>query len=171
MSTSTSTALEQVTASLATSAEVRFEPMLDHHLDAVAALEQRAYPYPWQRRHFADCLGAGYQAQLLMAGDLMLGYFVAMKGVDEVHLLNLVVAPEQQRQGWAQVLLDALALWARGQGAQWVWLEARASNTRAAHVYKAHGYRLVGTRRQYYPAEHGQREDAVVMSLKLGNAV
>jgi ribosomal-protein-alanine N-acetyltransferase len=155
----------------ATGAEVRFEPMLDQHLDAVAALEQRAYPHPWQRRHFADCLGAGYQAQLLMAGDQMLGYFVAMKGVDEVHLLNLVVAPEHQRQGWAQVLLDALALWACGQGAQWLWLEARASNTRAVHVYKAHGYRLVGTRRQYYPAENGQREDAVVMSLKLVNAV
>jgi ribosomal-protein-alanine N-acetyltransferase len=155
----------------ATAAEVRFEPMLDQHLDAVAALEHRAYPHPWQRRHFADCLGAGYQAQMLMVGDVMLGYFVAMKGVDEVHLLNLVVAPEHQRQGWAQVLLDALALWARGQGAQWLWLEARASNTRAVHVYKAHGYRLVGTRRQYYPAANGQREDAVVMSLKLVNAV
>jgi ribosomal-protein-alanine N-acetyltransferase len=155
----------------ATTVEVRFEPMLDQHLDAVAALEQRAYPHPWQRRHFADCLGAGYQAQLLMAGELMLGYFVAMKGVDEVHLLNLVVAPEHQRLGWAQVLLDALALWARGQGAHWVWLEARASNTRAVHVYKAHGYRLVGTRRQYYPAENGQREDAVVMSLKLVNVL
>jgi ribosomal-protein-alanine N-acetyltransferase len=155
----------------ATGTEVRFEPMLDQHLNVVAALEQLAYPHPWQRRHFADCLGAGYQAQLLMAGDQMLGYFVAMKGVDEVHLLNLVVAPEHQRQGLAQVLLDALALWARGQGAQWLWLEARASNTRAVHVYKAHGYRLVGTRRQYYPAENGQREDAVVMSLKLVNAV
>jgi ribosomal-protein-alanine N-acetyltransferase len=151
--------------------EARFEPMLELHLHAVAALEQRAYPHPWQQRHFADCLGAGYHAQLLMAGDVMLGYFVAMKGVDEVHLLNLAVAPEFQRQGWAQVLLDALALWARGQGAQWVWLEARASNTRAVHVYKVHGYRLVGTRRAYYPAEKGQREDAVVMSLKLVHTV
>jgi len=116
-------------------------------------------------------LQAGYQAQLLMAGDHLLGYFVAMKGVDEVHLLNLVVAPEFQRQGWSQVLLDALALWARGQSAQWVWLEARASNTRALHVYKAHGYSYVGTRRKYYPAEDGQREDAVVMSLRLVDSV
>jgi len=158
-------------AAVATAVEVRFEPMLDTDLDAVAALEQRAYPHPWQRRHFADCVGAGYQAQRLMAGDVMLGYFVAMNGVDEVHLLNLVVAPEHQRQGWALLMLDALAMWARGQGAQWVWLEARASNTRAVHVYKVHGYRVVGTRRQYYPAENGQREDAVVMSLKLVNPV
>ena len=147
--------------------EVRFEPMLADHLEAVAALEMSAYAHPWQQRHFADCLQAGYAAQLLMAGEHLLGYFVAMKGVDEVHLRNLVVAPQYQRQGWSRVLLDALALWARGQGAQWVWLEARASNTRAVHVYKAHGYRYVGTRRQYYPADAGGREDAVVMSLKL----
>jgi hypothetical protein len=30
---------------------------------------------------------------------------------------------------------------------------------------------MVGTRRQYYPAADGQREDAVVMSLKLVDAV
>ena len=56
--------------------------------------------------------------QTLVGDSSLLGYFIAMKGVDEVHLLNLTVAPEHQRQGWARVLLDALALWSRGQGAQ-----------------------------------------------------
>jgi len=149
--------------------EVRFEPMREANLDAVLALEQQAYSHPWQRRHFADCLAGGYQAQMLLAGDTLLGYFVAMQGFEEVHLLNLAVAPGHQRQGWAKVMLDALVLWARGQGLQWVWLEARASNTRAVQVYKAHGFRYVGLRKQYYPAELGQREDALVMSLKLDN--
>ncbi len=147
---------------------LRFETMAEFHLDAVTALEQQAHPHPWQQRHFADCLASGYAAQLLLAGDRLLGYFVAMKGVEEVHLLNLAVAPACQRQGLARTLLDALALWSRGQGAQWLWLEARASNSRALHIYKAHGFREVGLRRRYYPAAHGQREDAVVMSLKLG---
>jgi len=99
--------------------------------------------------------------------DHLLGYFVAMLGVDEAHLLNITVAPAYQRQGWARVLLDALALWARGRGAQWLWLEVRASNLRAQQVYEAHGFRRVGERKRYYPAGHGQREDAVVMSLPL----
>jgi [ribosomal protein S18]-alanine N-acetyltransferase len=147
--------------------EVRLEPMREADLDAVVALEQQAYPHPWQRRHFADCLASGYQAQLLMAGDTLLGYFVAMKGFEEAHLLNLAVAPTHQRHGWAQVLLEALTLWARGQALQWLWLEVRASNTRALQVYKAHGFRYVGLRKHYYPAHLGQREDALVMSLKL----
>lgn len=149
---------------------VRFEPMGERHLDAVTALEQQAHPHPWQRSHFSDCLASAYESQLLMAGDTLLGYFVAMKGVEEVHLLNITVAPGHQRQGWARVMLDALALWSNGQGAQWLWLEARDSNTRAIHIYKAHGFRSVGVRRQYYPGAQGQREDAVVMSLKLNAA-
>jgi len=84
-----------------------------------------------------------------------------------VHLLNITVAPEYQRQGWGRVMLDALALWARGLGAQWLWLEVRVSNTRAIAIYESHGYRRVGLRKAYYPAGHGQREDAVVMSLRL----
>ena len=108
------------------------------------------------------------QAQLLLAGDTLLGYFVAMKGFEEVHLLNIAVAPAHQHQGWAHVMLDALALWARGLGIQWVWLEARVGNTRAIHVYKAHGFRYVGRRKAYYPAHQGTREDGLVMSLHLG---
>ena len=65
------------------------------------------------------------------------------------------------------MLLDALTLWARGQSAQWLWLEVRVGNTRAMRVYEAHGFSRVGLRKDYYPAGHGQREDAVVIGLKL----
>jgi ribosomal-protein-alanine N-acetyltransferase len=150
--------------------EARFEPMTEAALDAVMVVEQAAYAHPWQRRNFEDCLASGYQAQMLLAGDTLLGYFVAMKGFEEVHLLNVAVAPDHQHQGWAQVMLDALAVWARGQGVHWLWLEARASNTRAIHVYKAQGFRHVGLRKQYYPASQGAREDALVMSLKLADS-
>jgi ribosomal-protein-alanine N-acetyltransferase len=147
--------------------EARFETLTLAHLDAVLGVEQQAYAHPWLRANFIDSLESGYQAQLLLAGDILLGYFVAMKGVDEVHLLNLTVAPACQRQGWAGVMLDALAIWARGQGAQWLWLEVRLGNLRALQVYEAHGYRRVGLRKNYYPGTGGQREDAVVMSLHL----
>lgn len=147
--------------------EARFEDLALGRLDAVLAVEQRAYSHPWTRGNFTDALASGYQAQVLMAGEHLLGYFVAMMGVDEVHLLNITVAPEYQRQGWARVLLEALALWSRGRGAQWLWLEVRMSNLRAQHIYEVHGFRRVGERKRYYPAAQGQREDAVVMSLAL----
>jgi ribosomal-protein-alanine N-acetyltransferase len=148
-------------------AEAMFESLTPARLDALMAVEEIAYTHPWTRGNFIDALAAGYLAQLLTAGGEILGYFVAMRGVDEVHLLNITVAPAFQGQGWARVMLDALALWARGQGAQWLWLEVRMSNERARRIYEAHGYRRVGERKRYYPAADGQREDAVVMSLPL----
>ena len=147
--------------------EAGFEPLTEAAVGGVVAIEQQAYLHPWTSGNFLDSLRAGYQAQLLLADTEVLGYFVAMKGVDEVHLLNLTVAPQAQGQGWGRVMLDALALWSRGQGAQWLWLEVRASNVRAQQIYLLHGYRRVGERKAYYPDHHGKREDAVVMSLKL----
>lgn len=153
--------------------EAQFESMTPARLPAVLRVERSAYAQPWNELNFTDSLQAGYQAQMLTAGEPpnseLLGYFVAMKGVDEVHLLNITVAPAYQRQGWARVMLDALTLWARGQGAQWLWLEVRVSNLRAKGVYESHGFRQVGRRPRYYPAAEStaEREDALVMSLPL----
>lgn len=151
---------------------VRLETMTAPWLDKVARIEKSIYAHPWLEGNFADSLQAGYPAQMLLAGvtpgqSELIGYFVAMKGVDEVHLLNITVAPSFQGQGWAKVLLEALAIWARGQNTQWLWLEVRTGNTRAMQVYEAAGFRRMGLRKAYYPAAHGQREDALVMSLRL----
>ena len=150
--------------------EARFEPMRVEQLEAVLLVEAAAYPHPWSRANFADALKSGYHAQLLVAGDKLLGYFIAMKGVEEVHLLNITVAPAFQRQGWAPLMLEALGGWARGEGAQWLWLEVRQSNQRALDIYVRHGFRSVGVRKGYYPAHDGKREDAVVMSLRLNES-
>ncbi|WP_213959417.1 ribosomal protein S18-alanine N-acetyltransferase [Variovorax sp. dw_954] len=179
--------------------QARLEPLVIERLDQVCAVENVAYTHPWTRANFIDSLHAGYHCQLLVgpspgvdgsvpasAGNRatrrsaadpagrepieLIGYFVAMKGVDEVHLLNLTVASAFQRQGWAPMLLETLAGWSRGQGAQWLWLEVRASNARAIAVYERGGFRRVGVRKGYYPALQNQREDAIVMSLLLNES-
>ena len=147
--------------------EADFEPMSESRIDEVVAIEQAAYDHPWTRGNFLDSLRSGYEAQILRANGTVLGYFVAMKGVDEVHLLNITVAPPRQGEGWGGIMLDALGLWSRAQGAQWLWLEVRVGNTRAQGIYERHGFKRVGERKGYYPNGAGRREDAVVMSLKL----
>ena len=147
--------------------QARFEPLVAGRLDAVLAVEKTAYALPWTQGNFIDAIRSGYEGQLLMAGDLLIGYFVAMKGVEEVHLLNITVAPACQNQGWAQVMLEVLAIWSRGQAAQWLWLEVRAANQPALRAYTRHGFKRVGLRKGYYPAVRGEREDAIVMSLQL----
>jgi ribosomal-protein-alanine N-acetyltransferase len=144
-----------------------FACMTGDALDAVMAIEQAAYAHPWSRGNFADSLRAGYEGRLLRTSERLLGYFMAMKGVDEVHLLNITVAPDCQGQGLGACLLESLAAWSLAQGAQWLWLEVRASNEGAQRLYQRRGFRRVGLRKGYYPAGLGRREDAIVMSRPL----
>ena len=139
-------------------------------LDAVLAVEASAYSLPWSRGNFIDSLAAGYIAELLHGqGVGVVGYFVAMAGVDELHLLNLTVAPAWQDQGHGGVLLDAVLGHARASGLPSLWLEVRQSNERARALYRRRGFAEVGLRKDYYPAGRG-REDAVVMTLAVAAA-
>jgi len=136
-------------------------------LDAVVAVEARAYGWPWSRGNFIDTLAAGHIAEVLEERDAgLLGYFVAMTGVDELHLLNVTVAPEWQGRGYGSALLEAVVAHGRARRLGALWLEVRQGNHRARALYARRGFAEVGLRRGYYPAA-GQREDAVVMRLSL----
>ena len=153
--------------------EVLFQALTAEWLLRVLPIENSVYAHPWSSANFVDSMAAGYKMQVLTAGTAadseILGYFIAMKGFEEVHLLNITVAEPYQRQGWARQMLDALSVWSRGQSANWLWLEVRASNERALAVYKTHGFKLVSVRQNYYPKgpKANGCEDAIVMSLKL----
>ena len=139
-------------------------------LAEVLAIEQRAYAVPWSYGNFIDSIAAAYEAFVLRDADdaSLLGYFLAMKGVDEMHLLNITVAPEWHGLGLARRLLDEVCRLCRARGCSQLWLEVRVSNLRARAVYARYGFAEVGLRRGYYPADPavpGGREDAVLMSL------
>ena len=144
---------------------VHFEPLSALWLDTLLPIEAQAYTHPWSRGNFIDSLAAGYVAELLGSEEAgVVGYFIAMPGAGELHLLNLTVAPGWQGQGSGQQLLDAVTAHARERGFGKLWLEVRQSNARARALYRRRGFTEVGLRRGYYPALNG-REDAVVMSL------
>ncbi|MFG6415882.1 ribosomal protein S18-alanine N-acetyltransferase [Roseateles sp. DC23W] len=137
-------------------------------LTEVLAVERRAYPVPWTHGNFVDSLAAGYPAEVLRGPRAeLLGYWVAMPGVDEMHLLNITVVPAWQGRGLAVVMLDRLVGACRQRGLTQLWLEVRVSNERAREVYRRYGFAEVGRRRAYYPVVEGPREDAILMSLSV----
>ncbi len=139
-------------------------------VDAVLDIETRAYAHPWTRGNFIDSLAAGYLAEVLLLGARgqarVVGYFLALVGVGELHLLNLTVAPEWQGRGLGHALLDGVQAAAGERGHALLWLEVRASNQTARTLYQRRGFVEVGVRRAYYPVAGG-REDAIVMRLAL----
>lgn len=143
-------------------------PMTEARLDAMLVIENVAFTHPWTRGNFVDALRSGYHGEVLLSpSGEVLGYFLAMQVLDEVHLLNITVSPVHQGQGWARVLLAALRRWAVSVNAQWLWLEVRESNTRARAIYERQGYSQVGARKKYYPVHDGERETAIIMSMPL----
>ena len=150
--------------------ESGFLPMQLADLDAIVSVEVQCYVVPWTRGNFVDSLAAGYEARVLRdaAGELQ-AYFIAMPGFEELHLLNITVAPAHQGRGLALCMLDELRRLCGLHGARKIWLEVRISNERARAIYRRHGFAEVGLRRGYYPMPQGEgpREDAVLMSLEV----
>jgi ribosomal-protein-alanine N-acetyltransferase len=143
------------------------QPLAVSDVDAVLAVEVRAYPHPWSRGNFIDSLAAGYVARVARDDEgTVIGYFIAMPGVDELHLLNVTVAPEHQGRGHGRALLEAVVAEARARAAVRLLLEVRESNLRAQRLYTSRGFAELGRRRGYYPARAG-RETAIVMGLVL----
>ena len=140
-------------------------------LTEVMAIERQAYPVPWTHGNFVDSLAAGYPAEVLRGPRAeLLGYWVAMPGVDEMHLLNITVSPAWRGRGLAVAMLDRLVDACRHDGLTQLWLEVRLSNERARDVYRRYGFAEVGRRRAYYPVPQGPREDALLMSLMVAPA-
>jgi ribosomal-protein-alanine N-acetyltransferase len=145
-----------------------FSDMLESDLDAVMAIESRVHTHPWTRGNFSDSLAHGHAGQLLSDGQHgLLGYFLTMVIVDEVHLLDIAVDLPFQGQGVGRILLDALVTVARAQQMQLILLEVRVSNEAAIRLYQRYGFSEIGRRKHYYPVAPGVREDAIVMQLLL----
>ena len=147
-------------------AAATLRPMRESDLDAVVAIETRAYPFPWTRGIFRDCLQAGHAMWVLDADGVLAGYGVLGIAAGEAHVLNVCVAPEAGGRGHGRRMLRALLRVARGGGAMRVFLEVRPSNPHAIALYHDEGFNEIGRRPRYYPAHHG-REDAIVMAMEL----
>ena len=150
------------------SGQRRIRRMLISDVPAVHAIELIAYPYPWSRQVFADCLAAGYSGCVSEVDGRLAGYGLLSAAAGEGHILNLCVSPHYQRQGHGAALLRRLLDLGRWYRLERVLLEVRQSNHAAIELYRRHHFDLIGTRPDYYPHAQG-REAALVMARELLN--
>jgi dihydroorotate dehydrogenase electron transfer subunit len=95
----------------------------------------------------------------------VVGYSIAHRVADELHILSVAVDPARRRQGVARALLESqLREGVRG-GARVAWLEVRAGagSIPAHQLYTRLGFLRVAVRARYY----ADGEDALVMTLAL----
>ena len=95
------------------------------------------------------------------AGNI-LGFIVFWLIIDEAHLANFAVSAEERCRGIGQALLKHGLKVCYDGGARVSFLEVRAGNAPAIHLYEKTGYHTEGIRKQYYQDNH---EDALLMNL------
>ena len=145
---------------------IEMQPMQVADLDEVLAIEFAVCPFPWGSGNFSDSLSSGYSCWVCRVDGTLIGYFVLMLIVDEAHLLTISVAAKRQKLGFGARLLRQAMDIALQRGARTLLLEVRPSNVSALSLYRQYGFKQIGVRRDYYPAEHG-REDALVLTREL----
>jgi ribosomal-protein-alanine acetyltransferase len=101
-----------------------------------------------------------YGARRVEERGQVAGMLLVWKVADELHILSIVVEPNQRRQGIAQSLLEHVRC-VHSDCVKWV-LEVRRSNTSAIALYRKLGFYVTSLRTNYY--EHPV-EDAVNMLL------
>jgi ribosomal-protein-alanine N-acetyltransferase len=159
-----------VIATRARHVPVVLRPMRRTDLEAVLAIERRAFPHPWSRGFFEKELAAS-QARCTvatLAADAaapIAGYTVAWRVVDEVHLLNVAVHPERRGGGIGRCLVVDVLDDGVAHGGRVVYLEVRAGNVAGRRLYRRLGFRDLGIRRGYY----GVGQDAIVMECRLSD--
>lgn len=138
------------------------EPMALGDVDDVTAIEKEVFSLPWSRRAFvAEVEDKAISIPRVARLDgRVVGYAVAWRVAEELHIGNLAVAPEAQGRGIGAALLGDLLELAEKESLQYATLEVRTSNARAIALYEGYGFRSVALRRRYYPDNN---EDAMVM--------
>ncbi len=140
--------------------------MTQFDLQPVMVLETEAYEFPWTEGIMADCLKVGYHCFVYEVNCEVRGYIIYSTVLDEVHLLNICIAPHYQGKAYGFSLLNWLIKYSREKGGKTLYLEVRASNHAAIRLYENMGFNELGIRPDYYPAKKG-KEDAQLFACEL----
>lgn len=143
-----------------------FQLMTEVDLDWVLKTEKQCYQFPWSRAGFVKVLDDGLAYLFLDNEQNKIGYACYLSVLDEIHLLNIAVHPNFQKQGVAKQALIKMQNHFKELSFNCILLEVRESNP-AINLYKKLGFQQDGIRKNYYPLSNKQKENAVLMSCKL----
>ncbi len=90
----------------------------------------------------------------------IIGFFIFYTVLDEMHILDITVAKNEQSKGIGTFMLDYILRKYINLGVKYFYLEVRASNDRAINLYKKFGFKIFMLRKGYYD---DNKEDALCM--------
>jgi len=132
-------------------------------IDAILAIEQASFSNPWTREmYLAELKNDGVSFFFLARNRNrhVVGFCAFWRILDELHINNLAVAPDQRRAGVGSALLTRVLDEGGRLGVRRAMLEVRRSNDPALQLYERFGFSVAGIRSNYYS---NPVEDALVL--------
>ena len=136
-------------------------------LDAIMAIEQATFATDaWSSELMRAELRNDHTYYLVAQGAAVEGYagLLAPVGAGQGDIQTIAVVESARGQGLGRTLMNALLSEARTRGADEVFLEVRADNPGAQHLYTSLGFEQIDVRKNYYQPDG---VDAIIMRLTL----
>lgn len=141
---------------------VRIRKMTLADVPQVMEIERSCFSIPWSEEAFETEIDKNKFARYVVveADGKVAGYGGMWLIVDEAHITNIAVHPEERGKGYGDLIVKALIAEAEKEKIGQMTLEVRVSNYIAQNLYRKYGFEACGIRPEYYGDNH---EDAVIM--------
>lgn len=140
---------------------VQIREMQLDDLEEVMEIENDSFSKPWTETGFFSFLIRNDTLFLVAEeNDSICGYGGVVMAADEGDITNVAVAKQCRNQGIGRMLIAELIHRTEEVGVSRLFLEVRASNQPAIHLYQKMGFEQNGKRKNYYESPV---EDALLM--------
>lgn len=136
-------------------------------LDAIMAIETATFATDaWSSELMRAELDNAHTYYLVALDGEVEGYggLLAPRASGQADIQTIAVVESARGMGLGRTLMNALLSEARTRGADEVFLEVRADNPTAQHLYESLGFEAIDLRKKYYQPDG---VDAVIMRLQL----
>jgi len=140
--------------------EIKLEEAVRDDLPRLLEIEHASQPSPWSEAVFEKELNLEHSHLWVLGSDEIMGFLVFWLVADEMHILNVAVAPSYRRRGLARLMVGQAVECAQSNDCVAITLEVRVGNEAAISLYESFDFRVIGHRPRYY---RDNDEDAAIM--------
>ena len=133
-----------------------------HHAAQMFAIENEAFAAPWSQDALMQEISHKHAVCFVATdeNEKIHGHAYMRQIINEGHINNIAVQKESRRLGIGSLLANALIAAAHSREMIGLTLEVRESNAAAIALYKKHGFKEEGIRKNYYA---NPTEDGIIM--------
>ncbi|AQY51800.1 ribosomal-protein-alanine acetyltransferase [Listeria weihenstephanensis FSL R9-0317] len=146
--------------------EITFRQATVDDIKSLLRIENAVFTSPWSEKAFRNEFYTNSYAYYIVAeqNEAVIGYAGVWMILDEGHITNVAIHPDQQGNGYGKALFTELLRIAQAENVTRLTLEVRVSNLKAQQLYQKFGFKNGAIRKKYYP---DNQEDALVMWVEL----